>query len=230
MQKPEPSYFETFPVFSDQVTAISLKYCRSPSMQPWSQQSPTNKSPASNAKQGNHEKLREYETRRRLAYSSKHDSMALYWKSYCDLLSASLQETGRAKRLVLGTCRAHQLYSNAMQAMYDDTFLDEKGNVANDKQQKRLASVRRKPKMWTKGGESDVKSSSAVSEIREAQHVMAQKFGENAKNMDEEIAEAISSLLDLLQRQCSYIENVGSNILNELQKTEEEVTQAWGKS
>jgi hypothetical protein len=118
-----------------------------------------------------------------------------------------------------------------MQAMYDDVFLDEKGNVTNEKQQKRLASVRKKPgrKSPSKGGESDTKKSSVIKEIREAQHIMAKKFGENAKNMDEEIAEAIGSLLEDLKRQFSVMENLGSSIISELEKTEQEVTQAWGK-
>jgi hypothetical protein len=156
--------------------------------------------------------------------------MSLYWKSYRDLLSASLQETGRTQRLVLGTCRAHQIYSDAMKAMYEDVFLDEKGNVANEKQQKRIASLRKKPgrnKLPSKG--DDAKNCSVLAEIRESQQIVAQRFGENAKNMDEEISEAIGSLLEDLKQQSSTLERLGSSILSELEKTEQEVTQAWGK-
>jgi hypothetical protein len=204
---------------------------------PWSQASRF--SPASannnnnnnnNTRQVQHGKLREYETRRRSAYTSKYDYMSLYWKSYCDLLSASLQETSRAKRLVLGTCRAHQLYADAMEAMHKDIFLDEKGNVANEKQQKRLFSIRKKSvrKLPSKS-ESAAKSASVLKEIRDAQHTMAERFGENAKNMDAEIAEAIGSLLDDLKQKFSIMEQLGNSILSELEKTEQEVTQAWGK-
>jgi hypothetical protein len=177
-------------------------------------------------RQGLHEKLRAYEARRRLASASKFDSSSLYWKSFRDLLGASVQETGRAQRLVLGTSRAHQLYADAMQAMYEDVFLDEKGNVIlRAKQQKRLQTTRKKP---AKKG-SDPKKDSILTGIREAQHVMAERFGENAKNMDEEIAEEIGDLLEELKKLFSSMENLGNAILTELEKTEHEVVEAWGK-
>ena len=191
---------------------------------PWSQQqtSPQRKPQTRNEQQDLHEKLKEYETKRRSVYSSKLDSMSLYWKSYQDLLSASLQETSRAERLVIGTTRAHELYSNAMQAIHDDTFLDEKGNVAKENQQKRLASARTKSR--------EAKSTSVVKEIKESHQTIASKFGENAKNMDEEIAEAIQSLSIDLKSQFSDMERLGSSIIDELEKTEQEVTKAWGKA
>lgn len=194
---------------------------------PWSQQqtSPQRKPQTRNEQQDLHEKLKEYETKRRSVYSSKLDSMSLYWKSYQDLLSASLQETSRAERLVIGTTRAHELYSNAMQAIHDDSFLDEKGNVAKDNQQKRLTAAR------TKSSQSrEAKSTSVVKEIKESHQKIANKFGENAKNMDEEIAEAIQSLSIELKTQFSDMGRLGSSIIDELEKTEQEVTKAWGKA
>ena len=64
-----------------------------------------------------YEKMKTYEARRRLVYSSKLDTVSLYWKSYCDLLSASLRETGRAQRIVLGTSHAYAMYAEAMQGI-----------------------------------------------------------------------------------------------------------------
>lgn len=194
---------------------------------PWSQQqtSPQRKAQTRNEQQDLHEKLKEYETKRRSVYSSKLDSMSLYWKSYQDLLSASLQETSRAERLVIGTTRAHELYSNAMQAIHDDSFLDEKGNVAKENQQKKLTAAR------TKSSQSrETKSTSVVKEIKESHQAIANKFGENAKNMDEEIAEAIQSLSIELKTQFSDMGRLGSSIIDELEKTEQEVTKAWGKA
>ena len=177
-------------------------------------------------RQGLHERLRAYEARRRLASASKFDSSSLYWKSFRDLLVASIQETGRAQRLVLGTSRAHQLYADAMQAMYEDVFLDEKGNVTlKAKQQKRLQTTRKKP---SKKG-SDPPQNAILTGIREAQHVMAERFGENAKNMEGEIAEEIGELLEELKKMFSSMETLGNAILTELEKTEHEVVEAWGK-
>ena len=179
---------------------------------PWSGQK-SKKSTAANDRQTLFEKLKEYETKRRSVYSSKLDSMSLYWKSYKDLLSASLQETGRAERLVLGTCRAHQQYSNAMQAIHDDVFLDEKGNVASEKLQKRLANSRNQ-------SSSQAKSITVVKEIRESHGTLANRFGENAKHMDSEIAETILSLHKNLKTQFSEMETLGSSIIEELEKTD----------
>lgn len=169
------------------------------------------------------DKLKDYETKRRSVYSSKLDSMSLYWKSYKDLLSASLQETGRTERLVLGTCRAHQQYSNAMQAIHDDVFLDEKGNVASEKLQKRLVNSRGQQGKATK-------SITVVKEIQESHGTLANRFGENAKNMDSEIAETIQTLHTNLKKQFADMESLGSSIIEELEKTEQEVTKAWGTS
>jgi hypothetical protein len=195
---------------------------------PWSQERTTKRffsSKSTRDLQNLFEKLKEYETKRRSVYSSKWDSMSLYWKSYKDLLSASLQETGRAERLVLGTCRAHQQYSNSMQAIHDDIFLDEKGNVANEKQQKRLAVARK-----NQGPKSKAQSITVVKDIQQSHHTLANRFGENAKNMDHEIAETIQSLHQDLKKQFSDMERLGTSIIEELEKTEQEVTKAWGTS
>eukprot|EP00532_Pseudo-nitzschia_australis_P013111 CAMPEP_0168222356 /NCGR_PEP_ID=MMETSP0140_2-20121125/10565_1 /TAXON_ID=44445 /ORGANISM="Pseudo-nitzschia australis, Strain 10249 10 AB" /LENGTH=500 /DNA_ID=CAMNT_0008151829 /DNA_START=151 /DNA_END=1653 /DNA_ORIENTATION=- len=178
-------------------------------------------------------KLKTYETRRRLAYSSKLDTTSLYWKSYCDLLSASLRETGRAQRIVLGTSHAYAMYAEAMHRIYDDSFLDEKGNIAKDKQKrKNLVSRKKKNERDT----NDVALSttaiakdavSVLKEIREAQNDLASRFGESSKNMDEEIADLIGSLLDTTREMVDTIERLGSSILVELERTEKEVTKAW---
>jgi len=177
-----------------------------------------------------YQKLRAYETRRRLAYASKLDSISLYWKSYCDLLSASLRETGRAQRIVLGTSHAYAMYAEAMQGIYEDTFLDEKGNIAKDKQKRKKAALAaRKEKGNDNIGQSKTANGavSVLKEVREAQNDLASRFEESSKNMDEEIAELIGSLLDTTRSSFDSIERLGSSILVELEKTEKEVTNAW---
>lgn len=168
--------------------------------------------------------LKAYEARRRLAYTSKLDSTSLYWKSYLDLIKAALSETGRAQRLVLGTCRAHKVYGEALSAMNEDVFLDEKGNVATKNQRKRLSTARQQKKVSTSNTEN-----SMLSEMRFAQQTVAEKFSESAHNMDEEIADAITSLLDDVKKQFSVMEELGSAILKELEKTELQVSSAWDR-
>jgi hypothetical protein len=192
---------------------------------PWSQQHADKRASKDQDSQlkphdSTYSQLKEYETRRRLAYSSKYDSMSLHWKSYRDLLSAALSETQKAHRVVLGTCNTYQRYADAMSAMHEDVFLDEKGNVTNEKQQRRLLSSRKQKQKAEK---------SVMTEIRNAHKVIANRFGENANNMDEEIAEAIGVLLEDVKNQFSTIEAVGGSVLNELEATENEVTALWGR-
>jgi hypothetical protein len=175
-----------------------------------------------------YEKLKEYEARRRLAYSAKYDSISLYWKSYCDLLSASLRETSRAQRIILGTSHAYLMYAEAMLAISEDTFLDEKGNITTDKHKKKAASGRKKLDGPTSKSSEAKDAVSVLKGIREAQGVLAERFEESSKNMDEEIAAAIGQLLDTVQEAFVVIERLGSSILTELERTEQEVTQAWG--
>ena len=179
-----------------------------------------------------HDKLRTYESQRRLAHASKFETSTLHWKSYRDLLAASVQETARAQRIVMGTSRAHQLYSEALTAMYEDVFLDEKGNtMLKEKQQRKFYQVRKPStrrivsRTSLTGSSSD--GSAVFASIRQAQHVFAERFGENAKNMDVEIGEEVGRLVEELKAQCSGMEKLGDAILAELEKTEQEVAAAW---
>ena len=198
------------------------------------------------AADASYDKLKEYEARRRLAYTTKLDAMSLRWRSYRDLLSASLSETSRAQRLILGTCRAHKVYSDALSAMYHDTYLDEKGEITKtDRQQKKLAASRKTEfRLKTRTTTTKTKSSGdeesktdqtettqtpIVKEIRDAQHDIASKIGENARNMDNEIAAEVGSLLDNLKQQFTQMEQLGTSMLSELEKTEQEVVSSWGK-
>ena len=198
-----------------------------------------NNNTATTQKEELYTKLREYEVRRRLAYASKIDSISLYWKSYCDLLSASILETSRCHRTVLGTSHAYLLYAEAMKAIFEDNFLDEKGNIITNKKQKEKVTAMRKKSTNNQESDPSSKSSkssaakdavSVVKEIREAQSVLSSRFQESSTNMEEEIAAAIGALLDTVRDSFTTMERLGSSILVELEKTEQEVAQAWGKN
>lgn len=184
----------------------------------------------SNSQEELYNKLKVYETKRRLSYANKLDSIALYWKSYCDLLSASLKETERAQRIVIGTSNAYSLYAENMRGIYEDTFLDEKGNIAKEKKikTKKASSVRNSKVSEGRDQSKMTVAKDAVSVlkgIREAQNDLAVRFEEHSS--DAEISDLIGSLLETCSMSFDTIECLGSSILNELKKTENEVTQAW---
>jgi len=163
--------------------------------------------------------LKAYEARRRRASSSKQDSTSLYWKSYQDLMKGALAETSRARRLVQGTCRAHQAYGKALAALDGKILLEEQ------QRQKRLPSSGRANK--EKSTSSYTKS--IMSEIFTANHIVTHQLLENATNMDEEIAEAITMLLKEVKKQFLAFEEMGSAVLTRLETTEMQVTGAWDR-
>lgn len=189
-----------------------------------------------------HDKLRAYESRRRTNFQHKLESSSLYWRSFRDLLQSSVHETARAERLVLGTAKAHGAYAVAMKASHDDGFLDKRGNVVlNQKQQKRLSDKRVDTTSPNKTGTlgsppsqpmaltDEERKANMLTSIMEAQLELAKKFGENAREMEEEIASELTQMRIDLQKKVADIHIPGDAILAELEKTEAEVSEAWGK-
>jgi hypothetical protein len=115
------------------------------------------------------------------------------------------------------------VYADALNAVHEDVYLDEKGNVANEKQQKLLSNTRK----TCQEQKATIHGKSVLSEIRQAQQVVAAEFGDNARNMDEEIADTIGALLEDVKKHFATMEELGTLVLGELEKTEVEVTIAW---
>jgi hypothetical protein len=189
-----------------------------------------------------HSKLRAYEHRRRTAYSTKLESSSLYWRSFRDLLRASVHETARAERMVMGTAIANKIYAESMQASYEDAFLDDRGATVNDpKKQKKLLEIRSAlpydiaPINKNEDGKrltvkvSEQRKINMLHTLIESQHEIATKFGENAQTLSAEIATEISELRKTLALKVLEIQQLGDTIIGELEKTEVEVTQAWGE-
>lgn len=183
-----------------------------------------------------HDKLRAYESRRRTNFQNKLESSSLYWRSFRDLLQSSVHETARAERLVLGAAKAHQAYAEAMQASYEDGFLDKRNNVVLlKKQQKRLSDQRVETTtspdktLPIMAATDEERKANMLTSIMEAQHDLAKKFGENAREMEEEIASEVTQMRIELEKKVAGIHLPGDAILAELEKTEAEVSEAWGK-
>lgn len=190
-----------------------------------------------------HSKLRAYESRRRSAYAAKLESSSLYWRSFRDLLSASVHETGRAERLVLGTARANATYSDALQASYEDTLIDDRGGLVWDpKKRSKLLAVRSQqdyavaPAVAGKDIAGRTRSlmltedrrNNMLSRLIDSQQIVADKFGENSKQLESEIASELKQLRVDLENKVVAIREIGDTIISELEATELEVSQAWG--
>jgi hypothetical protein len=191
-----------------------------------------------------HSKLKAYESRRRSTYTGKLESSSLYWRAFRDLLTASLAETGRAERLVLGTARANAAYANSMQASYEDVLVDDKGGLVMDnKKQEKLLLVRSSQDYalapskqrnstttaTTNKTSPDERRTHMLSALIDAQAILADKFGDNAQQLESEIATELTQMRLELEGRIANIKQIGDAIIAELEATETEVAQAWGE-
>jgi hypothetical protein len=191
-----------------------------------------------------HSKLRAYESRRRSAFTAKLESSSLYWRSFRDLLAASIHETSRAERLVLGTARANATYADAMQASYEDTLIDDRGAMVLDQKKRNKLLVVRSGQDYAVAptnvmGEGAMRTRSValteerrnnmLSRLIDSQQIVADKFGENSKQLESEIASELKHLRVDLENKFVAIREIGDAIISELEATEAEVSQAWGR-
>lgn len=188
-----------------------------------------------------HSKLRAYESRRRSAFTAKLESSSLYWRSFRDLLQASIHETSRAERLVLGTARANATYADAMQASYEDTLIDDRGVMVLDQKKRNKLLVVRSGQDYAVAptGEGAMRTRSMalteerrnnmLSRLIDSQQIVADKFAENSKQLESEIASELKHLRVDLENKFVAIREIGDAIISELEATEAEVSQAWGK-
>jgi len=190
-----------------------------------------------------HSKLRAYESRRRTAYTGKLESSSLYWRSFRDLMMTSVHETGRAERLVLGTARANAIYSDSMLSSYEDKLVDDKGGMVMDsKKRSKLLEVRSTqdyavaplsplsgdcPIRRRNSSMTEERRSNMLSNLIDSQAIMADKFGNNSKAMESEIASELTQLRIELETKTAAITEIGDAIIAELEATETEVTKTW---
>lgn len=192
-----------------------------------------------------HSKLRAYESRRRSTYTGKLESSSLYWRSFRDLLNTSLHETARAERLVLGTARANAIYSDSMLASYEDNLVDDKGGMVTDpKKRSKLLEVRSTqdypvaplspmsgdtPARRRNSSMTEERKDNMLSSLINSQAILADKFGNNSKALETEIASELTQLRMELESKTGTIQEIGDAIIAELETTELEVTKAWGE-
>uniref|UniRef100_A0A7S1Y5K9 Uncharacterized protein n=1 Tax=Grammatophora oceanica TaxID=210454 RepID=A0A7S1Y5K9_9STRA len=188
-----------------------------------------------------HGKLRAYESRRRTAYASKLESSALYWRSFRDLLHSSVYETARAERIVIGTAKANLLYAEAMAASYDDCLLDDRGNMtlSDPKRQQKLLEgrarqqydmapvVREDDNLKKRPPPSEQRRNNILHALLESQLDLSEKFEESASKLLEEICQELTALRKNLTLKVLTIRKLGDIIIEELERTDQEVKDAW---
>ena len=109
-------------------------------------------------------KLRAYEAARRSAYRTKLASSSLYWRSFRELLHASIEETERAEQILKASAESNTAYAISLRAAHNDT-LDEQGRpVVDPKKRKKLMEGRERRREKASAGPAGMLLASPESE------------------------------------------------------------------
>lgn len=172
-----------------------------------------------------HEKLRSYEVCRRTSYKSKLNSSNLYWKSFRELMNASVKETQRAVLVVKARVLADETYSQHMGAIYND-LLEADGKVMKDeKKKKRVLSSRQSD--LSKMEDEDSQKGALLSKVVDCHEILCDRYEETSKSVKEEILPELENLSNQLASEVVVIEALGDAILDDLQAAEMELQSHW---
>lgn len=165
------------------------------------------------------------------------DEFNAQWRACLMVMQAGIFETARAERLIRGNAMANKAYSEAMQAMYEDIYLDEEGQVVSEaRKQKKLAQQREgvrysiasvKP---AKSKDRDAHSGSLLLEpLVDSQAVLAEKFAMYGDVVTQEVVSELSNLRSHLKTQILEFKKRGDPLIRNIQDSEAEILGAFCK-
>jgi hypothetical protein len=164
-----------------------------------------------------HTSLKAFEADRRTKYQSNVETLDLYWKSHCELIEASVHETARAYRLVLGISKAHERMAVTL------------GKTVQSSQSQSSVTSSVSATASATASATVSLSEQQLDSLEEDTAAMIQNFGESALTMETNVASSLHSLLQRIQATQSQVSKEGSKMLKVLEKAEAQVEQAWGK-
>jgi hypothetical protein len=181
-----------------------------------------------------HNDLIAWESKRRSNLSLFMETAREEWKNARGVLRDGVEELQVAERLILGFSKAGMLFADAINAMYEDKFLDNQGNtVTNSFMQNRLMNIRRAQEYSIESSEGQGQTSgqsSLLNSVLESQEGLAKIFVESAKHVEAEVMVEASELRAEIQAKANELEALGDSILGEMKRSEMEVKKIWGKS
>jgi hypothetical protein len=180
-----------------------------------------------------HNDLIAWESKRRSNLSLFMETAREEWKNARGVLRDGVEELQVAERLVLGFSKAGMLFADAINAMYEDKFLDNQGNtVTNSFMQNRLMNARRAQEYSIESSDGQGQTSgqsSLLNSVLESQEGIAKIFVESAKHVEAEVMVEASELRAEIQAKANELEALGDSILGEMKRSEMEVKKIWGK-
>lgn len=164
--------------------------------------------------------LKTWEMQRRGDHEILLESTIATWRGSCDFLEDAVREIARAERLVLGAAMADKAFSEAMDAIAHDSYLDDEHNAVSEAwKQNRLMASRQDQWMPTE----------MLHPLVEAKTRVGDKFGEGAEYGTGEIGSELTVFREEMDMEVAGIKQMGDYLLIEMEAAEKEVQSAWGK-
>ena len=182
-------------------------------------------------------RMSNFEARRLEVCAPLVEEFVVRWTASLRVMQAGIFEMARAERLIRGAALANKAYAEAMQANFEDVYLDAEGNSVTEKRhQIRIAKER-------EGFEYNIESSvgspekskealtrSAVfGSLVNSQEVIAGKFMENYENVNENVVSELANLRSNLKEEMIEFKRRGDPYIRDIQASETEIQTTFGK-
>ena len=213
--------------------------------------------PSAEARSAVLNQLRAYEAKRRPYYQSKLASSLIYWRSVCELMAQSLEETERIESLILGNIEMQKNIAEHCQGVVEDR-IDVDGKLLDSKKAKRLQEEKKSryhnlATFWKSNSDQTIltkllgftqpltpASQAASDEQKKISHhssilgsvldfhtSTADRFAENSAILREEAWLPLMTLRSKLEEQISLMEKMGGVIMTQLQSAENTIQHSW---
>ena len=180
-----------------------------------------------------HNEMIAWESKRRASLSHALELNREEWKCAREILRSGVEEVEFAERLVLGFVKAGIVFADSLQAIHDDTLIDDKGNtVSNSFLQNRLQQRRQAQEYSIDKAQAETVGegeSALLNSLIKSQLDLASTLRDSSQHMEEFILTEIEELRSSVQSRAREIETVGDGILGELKRSEIEVKNIWGR-
>jgi hypothetical protein len=152
-------------------------------------------------------------------------------------MQAGIFEMARAERIIRGAALANKAYAEAMQAMYEDVYLDSELNtVVDPRKQKRIAKEREGLEYTVEAGATPEKSrgeahtrSAMLGSMVDSQAVIAEKFSDNSESVMEQVVADLANIRAYLKEQMIDFKRRGDPFIRDIQESETEIRTTFGK-
>eukprot|EP00980_Cylindrotheca_fusiformis_P007719 scaffold1638_cov120-Cylindrotheca_fusiformis.AAC.2 len=175
-----------------------------------------------------HNDLIAMESKRRSEMKILLDFHKEQWYTAREILQTGVQNVEYAERVISGFAQAGMIFADILEAMYEDTLLDDRGNLVKRKfVQNRLHKKRSVQEYSIDAAKGELGQSALLNSLIQAQLVMAKSFDENARHLIDDLLPEITDLKHEIQKIAQELESLGNSVVGQLIASEVEVKNIW---